>query len=119
MQDFRKLAVWRKSHEFALAVYAATTAFPVNETYGLTSQLRRAALSIPANIAEGCGRETNGELRRFLFVASGSASEADYFLLAARDLGMLKSADYETLQAELEQIKRMLSGLIQRLTGDS
>ncbi|MEW6578657.1 MAG: four helix bundle protein [Chloroflexota bacterium] len=119
MQDFRKLVVWQRAHGFALSIYAASARFPGEERYGLTSQLRRAVLSIPANIAEGCGRETNGELRRFLFVARGSASEVDYFLLAARDLHMLSPADYVTLGAELEHIKRMLAGLIQKLTTDN
>jgi four helix bundle protein len=64
MQDFRNLNVWQKSHQFVLAVYGASAAFPDGERYGLTSQMRRAVTSIPANIAEGCGRETNAELRR-------------------------------------------------------
>jgi four helix bundle protein len=78
MQDYRKLTVWQRSHDLVLAIYDATARFPDAERYGLTSQAKRAAVSIPSNIAEGCGRETNNELRRFLFVAMGSASELDY-----------------------------------------
>jgi len=112
VQDFRKLVVWQRAHQLALSIYAISANFPVEEKYGLTGQLRRAALSIPANIAEGCGRETNGELRRFLFISRGSASEVEYFLLAAHDLGFL-------LYTELEHLKRMLAGLIKKLTTDN
>lgn len=115
MQDFRKLQVWQKSHQFVLLVYAASAGFPDGERYGLTSQMRRAAVSIPANIAEGCGRETNGELRRFLYIAMGSASELDYHLLLAHDLHMLEPAAYQQTNQELIEIKRMLTGLIQTL----
>ena len=78
MQDFRKLAVWRKAHELTLAVYASTARFPRDEIYGLTSQLRLPASSVPANIAEGCGRGSNADLARFLQIALGSASEVEY-----------------------------------------
>jgi len=78
MQDFKKLEVWRKAHELTLDVYRATESFPRTEVYGLTTQLRRSCSSIPANIAEGCGRGTNGDLGRFLRIAAGSASELEY-----------------------------------------
>ncbi len=117
MQDFRKLKVWQKAHQFALSVYQASAGFPDEERFGLTSQVRRAAVSIPSNIAEGCGRETNAELRRFLFVAMGSASEVDYQLQLARDLHFLESAIYQSLTQDLGEIKRMLAGLTNRLTG--
>jgi len=116
MQDFRKLKVWQKAHQFALSVYAASAKFPDEERFGLTSQVRRAVISIPSNIAEGCGRETNAELRRFLFVAMGSASEVDYQLELAHDLQFLESTVYHNLTQELDEVKRMLTGLIQRLT---
>ncbi len=116
MQDFHNLQVWRKSHELVLAIYSASAGFPDAERYGLTSQMRRAAMSIPANIAEGCGRESKPDLRRFLYIAMGSASELDYHLLLARDLEMLASTDHRQLQTELAEVKRMLTGLIQRLS---
>lgn len=91
MKDFRNLKVWEKSHQLALAVYKATSTFPRHELYGLTSQIRRACASIPANIAEGCGRSGDAELARFLQIAMGSASELEYHLLLARDLGFLSA----------------------------
>ncbi len=86
MRDFHQLQVWEKSHRFALAVYQVSRAFPSSELYGLTSQIRRASLSIPSNIAEGCGRQGPPEFARFLHIAMGSASEVEYQLLFARDL---------------------------------
>jgi four helix bundle protein len=85
VQDFRKLKVWRMSHDFTLAVYEATAAFPKEELYGLTSQVRRAAASVPANIAEACGRGGNAEFARFIRIAMGSASELEYHLLLAHN----------------------------------
>jgi four helix bundle protein len=114
--DFRNLVVWRKSHALALAVYRATESFPRRETYGLTSQLRRACASIPANIAEGCGRTGDAELARFLRIALGSLSELEYHLLLARDLGYLNPADFAEVANEAEVIKRMLRSLVARLT---
>ena len=115
MQDFRKLAVWQKSHELTLAIYAATTAFPKEEQFGITSQARRAAASIPANIAEGCGRDGPAELGRFLHIAMGSASELEYHLLLARDLKYIPAPKYDDLVREVIDTKRMLSGLLRRL----
>jgi len=83
MKDFRELKVWEKAHQLTLEVYKATTIFPKDELYGLTSQIRRACASIPANIAEGCGRRGDAEFARFLGIAMGSASELDYHLLLA------------------------------------
>ena len=85
MRDFRELKVWEKSHQLALEVYSATTKFPKEELYGLTSQVRRSAVSIPANISEGCGRDSPAELLRFCRIAMGSASELEYELLLAHD----------------------------------
>ncbi len=99
MQDFKKLKVWEKGHELAIAVYGATARFPKDELYGLMSQMRRAAASIPANIAEGCGRSGKAELGRFLAVATGSASELEYHLLLAHDLKFLEHAEYKALEA--------------------
>lgn len=119
MQDFRKLAVWQKAHAFVLEAYRCSGTFPPDERYALTSQVRRAALSIPTNIAEGCGRETTAELRRFLYVAMGSAAEVDYLLQAAHDLGYLGPDDHAALRSNVEEIRRMLYALIQRLSGQA
>jgi four helix bundle protein len=90
MKDFRDLVVWQKSHQLTLAAYRETMSFPSDERFGLTSQIRRSAASVPANIAEGCGRCGNGEFHRFLQVAMGSASEVEYHFLLAHDLKYLK-----------------------------
>lgn len=112
MRDFRSLKVWQKSHEFVLAVYRLSTAFPQNEQYGLTHQLRRAAISVPSNIAEGAGRGTEKEFRQFQIIASGSISEAEYQLLLARDLGYLPDDAADALMQQAQELRRMVSGLI-------
>ncbi len=115
VRDYRDPRVWHRAHELTLAVYAATAAFPRDEVYGLTSQVRRACSSIPANIAEGGGRRGDVELTRFLQLAAGSASELDYHLLLARDLGFLPISDYDRLVDHLNEVRKMLTSLIQRL----
>lgn len=112
MKDFRQLQVWEKSHQLALAVYKATKEFPKEELYGLTSQIRRANMSIPTNIAEGCGRGTDPDFARFLQIAMGSASETEYQLLLARDLDFLQNDVYKKLNNDVEEVKRMLASLI-------
>ena len=119
MQNFRNLTVWEKAHRLTLDVYASSRAFPREEIYGLTSQARRAAASIGANIAEGCCRKGDAEMGRFLQMAMGSASEVEYHCLLARDLGLLRVGDYERLSAEIVEVKRMLASLIQKLRADS
>lgn len=99
----------------ALELYKATQTFPREEIFGLTSQIRRAALSIPTNIAEGCGREGGADLARFLQIAIGSASELEYQLLVANELQMLKSTEYRRFAKEVTDVKRMLTGLIRTL----
>ena len=115
MQDFKQLKVWEKAHSLTLRVYNKTRSFPNEERYGLTSQLRRCAYSIPSNISEGCGRSTRPDFARFLDNAMGSASELEYQLLLARDLKYLTQADYESMEPSAVEIKRMLGALIQRL----
>ena len=115
MQDYRKLLVWEKAHQYVLAIYALTSKFPDAERYGLTSQIKRAVVSIPSNIAEGCGRETTAELKRFLYIAMGSGSEVDYYLLLAHDLKWIDAAEYQRLTSELNGIRRMLNNFIQKL----
>jgi four helix bundle protein len=115
MKDFRQLQVWEKSHQFALAVYKATIEFPKEELYGLTSQIRRSSMSVPTNIAEGCGKYTDADFARFVQIAMGSASETEYQLLLSHDLGFLPKATYEQLNADVVEVKRMLASLLQTL----
>ncbi len=115
MQDFKKLVIWQKSHLLAVDVYKATAAFPKEEVYGLTSQVRRACVSIPANIAEGCGREGSAEFNRFLQIALGSTTELEYHLLLAFNLQMLNDKDYERLDNQVSEIRRMLISFIKKL----
>jgi len=118
VKDFRNLTVWNKGHQLTLEAYKATAKFPREEQYGLTSQIRRCCASIPANIAEGCGRRGNAELHRFLQIASGSASELDYHLLLSHDLGFLSDADYRKLHQSLLELRRMLTSLIQKVDSE-
>jgi four helix bundle protein len=113
------LKVWRKAHELTLAIYQATRGFAKEELFGLTSQIRRSCESIPANIAEGCGRAGGPELSRFLQIASGSASELEYHLLLAHDLGLLDGARHKRLSGEVIDVKRMLTTFIQKLSAES
>lgn len=119
MRDFRELRVWRKAHELALHVYRASERFPREERFGLTAQLRRAAVSIPTNIAEGCGRSGDREMAHFLSIALGSASEVEYLILFASELNLLPNHSHQELQARVEEVKKMLTAyrkaVVQRL----
>jgi four helix bundle protein len=115
MRNFREINVWEKSHQLTLAIYKVTQAFPVEERYGLTGQMRRASASIPANIAEGCGRTGDAELRRFMQISMGSASELEYHLVLAYDLGYLDQDAYQQLNTQTVEVKRMLASFIKRL----
>jgi len=112
LRNYRDLDVWVKSHKLTLELYRLSRGFPREEIYGLTSQLRRAAMSIGANLAEGCGRRTSGELARFVRIAMGSASELDYHLLLSRDFEFLKSSEYDRLLPELTRVRKMLWSLL-------
>jgi len=112
MQDFRALKVWQKSHESVLEIYRVSSEFPAAERYGLTSQLRRAAVSIPANIAEGSVRSSDTDFARFLHMALGSASEVDYYLILARDLKLIDTELHRILDDRLQEVKRMLAAFI-------
>ncbi|HVP53260.1 MAG TPA: four helix bundle protein [Terriglobales bacterium] len=112
MRNYRELKVWQRAHQLTLDLHKATRSFPQYEQYGLTSQIRRAASSIGANLAEGCGRRGDAEFARFVLIAMGSASELDYHLLLARDLSFLPFKEYERLAAELAEIRRMLTSLL-------
>ena len=118
MKDFRVLKVWQKAHKLVLAAYKATAHFPKQEMFGLTSQIRRCSASIPSNIAEGCGRRGNAEFHRFLNIAMGSASELEYQLLLAHDLGFLESSEYNHLEAAVTEVKRMLATLVLKIDAD-
>lgn len=115
MKDYRGLNVWEKAHLMTLAIYRVTATFPKDELYGLTGQVRRSCVSVPANIAEGCGRGTDAEFARFLQIAAGSASELDYHLLLAHDLNLIADKDYETIAGSLIEVRKMLTALIKRL----
>jgi four helix bundle protein len=108
--DFKKLKVWEKSHQLALAIYKSTRTFPAEERFGLTGQLRRASASIPANIAEGCGLGTDNELGRYVRISLGSA-EVEYHLLLAKELGHLSMSAYEPLRLAILEVQSMLAGL--------
>lgn len=118
MKDFRNLQVWERSHKFTLDIYSATKVFPKEELFGLTSQVRRAAASIPTNIAEGCGRGSDADFSRFLQVAFGSACEVEYQLQLAKDLKYIDNGLYSLLSDDLSSVKRMLSSLIMKIKAD-
>jgi four helix bundle protein len=119
MRDFRELKVWQVGHELALNVYKVTASFPRTEVYGITAQLRRAAVSVGANIAEGSGRNTDAAMRQFLVIAHGSVSELQYLLLIAGDLGYLEPVVITTLHDRTKDLRRMLNGFIRRLNGQT
>ncbi len=119
MQDFRNLKVWRRAHRPTLGLYRLTKRFPKEELYGLTSQIRRAACSVCANIAEGCGRRGDKEFGRFLYTTFASACELEYHLLLSADLEYLDRPSYVRFNREVVEVKRMISGLLIRLKADS
>ena len=116
MRNFKELKVWQKAHQFVLDVYRQTRDFPPEERFGLTAHLRKSATSVPSNIAEGCGREGERELARFLSIAAGSASESEYQLLLARDLGYLQRDAHRQLDEQVNEVKRMLNSFIRTLS---
>ena len=113
MRDFRKYKVWKKAHELALELYKLN--LPQEELYGLSSQIRRAGTSIPTNIAEGCGRGTDADFKRFLQISFGSTSEVEYLIILCRDLNYISIEQYETLHPKTEEVKKMLATLIVKL----
>lgn len=117
MRDFRELKVWQVAHTLTLKIYKATLKFPQEERYGLTSQLRRAAVSVGANIAEGSGRHTDPSMRQFLIIAHGSAAEIQYLLIVANDLGYLPQSVKDKIDGQYTDLRRMLNGFIRQLKG--
>lgn len=110
--------MWGKAHELAIAVYKVTKNFPKEELYGLTSQVRRACVSISANLAEGCGRSGGAELARFAQISLGSASELEYHFLLSHDLGYLYNSNFDSLTNQVTEVKRMLTAFTQKLRAD-
>lgn len=115
MQNFKELKVWEKSHQITLSIYKASAKFPKEEIYSLTNQLRRAASSIPANIAEGCGKNTQADLANFLNISLGSANETEYFLILSKDLDYLSKDEFTILSNSINEVKAMLISLIGRV----
>jgi len=115
MSDYKKLKVWEDAHKFTIDIYRITKKFPKNEQYGLASQIRRSASSIPTNIVEGSGQLNNGNLIRYLGIAKGSAFETEYQLLLAKDLSYITDAEYNILIEKIKYIIRRLNNLIKSL----
>jgi len=112
MRDFKRYKVWEQGHSITLKMYRKTQTFPKSEEFGMKSQMRRAAYSIPSNIAEGCGRESDAELKRFLIISQGSASELEYFLILAKDLEYINEQDYIVLDNE---VNRSINNLVNKI----
>lgn len=118
MRDFKKLSVWQKSHNLALAIYKSTAFYPKEEMYGLTNQMRRSASSVHSNIAEGCGRNTQSQLAHFLNIGMGSASELEYQLILSKDLGFINDQIFKEQLVQVTEVKRMLTSLHQKVRND-
>jgi four helix bundle protein len=115
INSFKDLEVWKVAHTYVLAIYKTTASFPKTEEYRLTNQLIRASISIPANIAEGCGRKTTAELTHFLTISRGSTEECKYFLILSKDLGYIDAEEFTNLNYSLDSIGKMLNGLLNKL----
>ena len=112
LKNYKELKVWQRSYQLCLKIYKVTKIFPKEERYGLTSQIRRSAVSIPSNIAEGYGRKTTADYIRYLYISYGSVCELETQILLSMDLGYIDSAIIEKIKDEIQQIERMLKGLI-------
>ncbi len=115
MRDFKKYEIWQLSHAFTLKIYSNTSLFPKDEMYGITSQIRRASSSIPTNISEGCGRNSDKEFNQYLNIALGSASETEYLIILSRDLNYIDTETFEILEKEINTIKSKIYKLKQIL----
>ncbi|MEO6327893.1 MAG: four helix bundle protein [Ginsengibacter sp.] len=115
MRNFQELSIWQRSHLFTLKIYSVTKNFPKDEMFGIISQMRRSSSSIPTNIAEGCGRNSNPEMKRFLVIATGSSSELEYQLILCKDLQYLSNDSCKELQGELIEIRKMIYAFIKNL----
>ena len=115
MQNFKDLLIWQEAHQLTLKIYESSKGFPKEEIFGITSQLRRAAVSIPCNIAEGCGRYTSKDFANFLQIALGSTNETDYLTLLAKDLSYLSENQFSDVQEHLNKIRAMNINLIEKV----
>jgi len=115
MQNYKDLKVWEKAHLFTLKVYESTKAFPKEEIYSLTNQLRRSASSIPANIAEGCGKNSKNDFAHYLNIALGSTNESEYYLILSKDLKYLEEDLFQILFNLINEVKGMLIALINKV----
>lgn len=115
----KDLKVWEKAHSLTLSIYEITKTFPKEEIYSLTNQIRRGASSIPANIAEGCGKNSQSDFAHFLNIALGSSNEVEYFLILSKDLGYLKQEGFELLFTLINEVKGMLISLIGKVRARS
>lgn len=118
MRDFRKYTVWEQSHKLTLEVYEITKSFPNDEKFGLVSQIRRAAVSIPTNIAEGCGKVSDKDFARFLNISFGSTSELEYLIFLSKDLSYINQETSEQFQHKIESIKKQLYQFIKKLNAE-
>ena len=119
MRDFRKYAVWEQSHKLVLKLYRLSRNFPAEEKFGLTSQLRRAGISVPNNISEGCGKISEKDFARYLGISFSSCQEVEYLTLLAKDLEYMSQENYDPLFHEIVSIKKQLYHLIKKLTAES
>ena len=115
MRDYRRLPVWSRAHELTMMTYQITSKFPTEERFGLTSQMRRAAISIASNIVEGYGRQSDRDSARFLHIASGSSCELEYQLVLAGDLGYINNNDMKQPLTTCKEVRQMLAGLLKKL----
>jgi four helix bundle protein len=116
MIDYKKYNVWQKSHALVIKIYEITSIFPKTEQYNLVSQINRAVVSIPTNIAEGCGRETQKELIRFLYFSSGSTHELEYLIYLSSDLKLIEKETSIKVLEDIVEIKKMLASLIRKIS---
>lgn len=119
MQDFKKLLFWQKAHSFTVNLYKITNDFPSDEKFGLTNQIRRASVSIESNIAEGCGRSSDKDFVRFLYMAKGSVYEVECQIYIARDLSFLSEEKANLLIEKITEISKMLGAFIKKLEAGS
>lgn len=115
MKNFKELLIWQRSHQLVLEIYLVTKSFPKEELFGLTSQMRRSSASIPTNIAEGCGRNSDAEMSRFLVISQGSAAELEYQIILSKDLSYISLETFNKLSLELTEIRKMINTFMQKI----
>ncbi len=119
MRDYKKYTVWNEGHRLVLEIYKITNSFPKDELFGLSSQIRRAMVSVPTNIAEGCGRETDKDFKRFLVIAHGSATEVEYLLFLSNELNFITNKEYLELNERIIILRKQLHKLIIKIKANS